>query len=522
MEDSIFKKEPKNLFISTTKRKEHDQTFNDYIRNLSKTKLNNCGGWGVKTQELSERVGIDYEMFRKILNKSKPNQPRDCIIAICAALFMSKFETDKALFYYDDMPRLDDTPGCRDFFIIETLEANCDREYDLTGGVEDINKKLNSYGFSKLRLSNRIKSKEATIISTVSRYDSDYKVKTEISSSRVFYQDSLYELYHPMQYRAISYMRIFEDNTADSILSFENGSDNLLRRYKNKLIPEILDKDSELYGLFSSHIKDSNLRELRRCYEVVFDSRNHGLRKSAKYIDGNIVLFAETYNYTQPERNEYFYAELVKGNFTFTISQKSNFMSLYLDKTEFEKYYPQKQYTNERSGRSFTSVDDLKEFCRKKYYNTPDVELAFTDYFSKLKNALDGLACNLKEGKEYIRRFEECFDDEPWRIYEFYNILEEFECEKFEETWPVCKEEDPFEERYGIDDGIEIGELPGNESFTWIKAQKDEAEFYYNGKKVILREEDLKFAFELGIDDVEDICRLKLYYSDTSKFYEEL
>lgn len=62
-------------------------TFIEYIKMKSKDKLTIDGELGIKTRELAQRVGINYEMFRKILNKTKPNQPRDCIIAICAALF---------------------------------------------------------------------------------------------------------------------------------------------------------------------------------------------------------------------------------------------------------------------------------------------------------------------------------------------------------------------------------------------------------------------------------------------------
>ena len=75
--------------VEKVKRIEHDMVFADYIRLISEKKLSENGDFRVKTRELSERVGIDYEMFRKILNKHKPNQPRDCIIAICAALFCS-------------------------------------------------------------------------------------------------------------------------------------------------------------------------------------------------------------------------------------------------------------------------------------------------------------------------------------------------------------------------------------------------------------------------------------------------
>lgn len=99
--------ENKNKSNSTLKKdekiREHDMTFIEYIKMKSKDKLTIDGEVGIKTRELAQRVGINYEMFRKILNKTKPNQPRDCIIAICAALFLSEYETnDSNLFIFED------------------------------------------------------------------------------------------------------------------------------------------------------------------------------------------------------------------------------------------------------------------------------------------------------------------------------------------------------------------------------------------------------------------------------------
>ena len=82
-----------SMLKKNEKKREHDMTFSDYIRRKSKNKLSIKGDVGVKTKELAQRVGINYEMFRKILNKAKPNQLRDCIIAICVALFLSEYET---------------------------------------------------------------------------------------------------------------------------------------------------------------------------------------------------------------------------------------------------------------------------------------------------------------------------------------------------------------------------------------------------------------------------------------------
>ena len=93
---------------------------------------------------------------------------------------------------------------------------------------------------------------------------------------------------------------------------------------------------------------------------LAFDSRNHGLRQSAKYSKGKIELYSEKYNYIQPERNEYFYGEIIDGTFTFTIQKESRFMERYLSVDDFKKYYPYKK-KEERDYQGLTNFRKTKE-----------------------------------------------------------------------------------------------------------------------------------------------------------------
>lgn len=229
----------------------------------SKDKLTINGELGIKTRELAQRVGINYEMFRKILNKTKPNQPRDCIIAICAALFLSECETNDALFYYDDLPRLDDTPGCRESYIIQTLEGNIGRLDELkfvnqmddlkflNQSVAEVNKTLQSKGFSELRLSNKIKSKESKIVVQSDEEVDKYSLTTEIRSDRFSFQDSLCEKYHPNQYRVETQMKIMYPENMRCLLKYD-GRANFLTKYEKdgegfRNIPKIVNENSELF-----------------------------------------------------------------------------------------------------------------------------------------------------------------------------------------------------------------------------------------------------------------------------------
>lgn len=522
--DSIFKK---NIITKQEESLKHDQTFIDYIKTLSKTKLNSKGEDWVKTKELSKRVGIRYDMFRKVLNKSKPNQPRDFIIAICAALFLSEMETNKALFYYDDLPRLDDTVGCRDYYIIQTLEGNLGREHDkdfINKGVEEVNKTLVNYGFSPLRLRNKDKSKEQDI-----KPDNEPKArvidtKTIIRSIRFEYLSSLCDTYHPYQYQARTEMYIEGVKGEKYIL----GVDNIQNEFKILTNREpyfhIVDKTKNEYNDFLNSLTDSNLRELRNCYEIVYDTRNFNTRESAVYKDGKIIFFAETFNYSQPEKNEYFYGVLIDGNFSFAISKKSNFMRDYLSDEDFKKYFPHKSLKKDFEIQAIKSVEEVQKYCERKYFNNPNEQYIYINYFEKIRKNLDKLKEDLKNGKKFIRDFDDYFDpDEIWTIYERYNLSEKFECVEREKTWPEYKVHDPFAKEYGIiDDDREIGECLGCYVEKWFEPQKESAEFDFNGQKVVLKYDDLKFAFELGINKVDEILKLKMKHPDLTEVIKNI
>ncbi|WP_455447685.1 hypothetical protein [Streptococcus salivarius] len=506
-------------FNSTLKKdekiREHDMTFIEYIKMKSKDKLTIDGEVGIKTRELAERVGINYEMFRKILNKTKPNQPRDCIIAICAALFLSEYETNDALFYYDYLPRLDDTPGCREYYIIQTLQGNRERKDDfkfLHQSVAEVNKTLRYYGFSELRLSNKIKSKESKIVVQSDEKVDKYSITTEIRTNRFSFQDSLCDRYHPNQYRVGTQMTIKYPENMRCQLEYDSRN-NFLIKYEQdgewfRNIPEIVNKDSELFLRYFNIIKDMNLRELRSCYETAFDTRNHGLRQSAKYSKGKIELYSEKYNYIQPERNEYFYGEIMDGTFTFTIQKESRFMERYLSVDDFKKYYPYKMI-EESCHRSFTSLKEIKDYCIREQWDS-DIEWCYVQEFKSMKNHLDGLKNSLIDKKQFIRSYDDYFSGEDqWRIYEYYNVLHEFGVLKTEKQ-EEYKGYDPFAEKNGLDDGLPIGTFLGYHERTWFEPTKNEATVKYKNKTVNIDDSELKLAFELGIDNLEEICSLKL------------
>ena len=73
-----------------------------------------------------------------------------------------------------------------------------------------------------------------------------------------------------------------------------------------------------------------------------------------------------------------------------------------------------------------------------------------------------------------------------------------------------------------MSDGIEIGTYLGENKYVEIVCKKEEAIFEIENKKMILTREDLITAFELGINNIEEVIILKHKISDSKKFTNNL
>ncbi len=92
--------------------------FSKYLKDI---RIKNEKHGEVTTRELAELVGLEYELFRKIINMQKETKKRDCIIAIGAVLYLNSNEANEMLVKYNYMPTLDPN-NPRDDLIIDILE----------------------------------------------------------------------------------------------------------------------------------------------------------------------------------------------------------------------------------------------------------------------------------------------------------------------------------------------------------------------------------------------------------------
>ena len=451
--------------------------FSDYIREKWK-EYNEEYGEEFSTRKLAKLVGINYEMFRKIVNQEKPTKKRDCIIAICFALKFTPGETDEALNKYQYMPALDES-NPRDCFIQALMKKGSGIP------ISELNSRLIQNGFPGLDIHDtRGGRKELT---NAQVFDNQFfvlslKVITQFETHYLYNEvyGSLSTQYDPDHYQSYADMYLI-DHASKHTIRLSTDSDGRLF----SMMPDV-DKTPIIYktiaetGNYKQYyesMEDALSTEKHRLLQILNDTRNYNERASAMVSGDSIIAFAETFNYAIPELNEYYDLSYSHGRYELNVYHHSAFMSYYLPEKIYQKYYG-KKYPEKIE--TYDSVDQLDILIK-----TPGL---FSDEairyrmrkraFVKLQAMIDELLCKIKKHEVYIRNPENRFEN-PADILRFYNLEKKYNCK--------------YEEEYG-----DIFESDENADFTL-----DE------GITVSLSIDDLLEAYYLGLNDVAEICRIK-------------
>ena len=451
------------------------KSFSEFIKSKRQLEVSSIGKKYLTTSELAERLNIGYQQFRKMLNNSKPIKKRDCIIAICAALRLNAEDTNEALVDYHCMPSLD-VYNSRDDLLIDILENQL--ENPLT--IEQINDRLIRNGFQELDIIDHRQKKIAS-----KKKDLPYRIlkKTvkNYNSSDIFYgdqYDSLSTEYSTDHYRCFAEMWL-DDEKNKKVYQLHAGTDGT---YSLRVNGDIFDSKSfdkvEDTGIFEDYFLEAEAmakRELKNMLSILNDTKNYQERISAGICDDFMHVYAETYNYIVPELSEYYLFEYVCGHEKLTVLRKSEFMRHYMSEREYYSCYGD---VEPEVIAEYNSLDELRGKAeeKKRNYMLHSIRLR---YFKKLKEKADHLIEELKGRRIYIRHLQYIFDDID-RVCQVYGVEKEFDCV--------------------LDDEFK----------DMMYARKDAVEFKIDKKeKVIITIDDLHRAYELGFNDIEEICRVK-------------
>lgn len=426
--------------------------------------------------EIAKKLDIKKDMLQKRINKQKPAKERDFVIALCAILGMNSFDTNDALQAYSYDMHILDTDNSRDDLIIDYLE---ELEED-PGSVTDLNLCLAAEGFPVLHIIDsrgKNKSNEETRDITIDR--SRILRRTD----RIYdygnrYESSLKHRYDSGVECETSYMLRNQDDSRRYVLTACTGKALRLETWGNGVghlgsaIYNLPTEAGEMEPYFRELLKTVKKRT-EAVYETQFDTRNYRSRLAANLKHDRIHIFYEEYNYSAPERNEYYLMEYVDGRLQLSIAKQSMFMEEYLDAATFAQRYKKKKANR----RTYVSLQEIQSFLNDPNipsYNREILSMRRMTFERLQKKVLECLD-DIRQGREYVRDYKDIFDL-PGQVISFYGLEKEFACYK-----------------------DEMGELI---------TDRETATVLVEGKTISITLDLLEQAFTLGFDNIVQIARV--------------
>ena len=450
----------------------------------------------ITRKELEHRMGINWSSLHKVLNGTRRKAAtRDYIIAVCSQLQMSVEETNVALYKYG-FPVLyrshyneDDYEFYkRDQLLI--LLLNKSKQNRCT--IDKINKILLDSNLQVLDLPNRKEKKE----------ESQYLIavrNNKIVTSNDYFNayDSLETLHSLDMYDCISNMYIEHRKSGERFkLQYSTNSNYCLYPIDDGLVKYLNFKtfkkscESEEYETYFSLLKTNNEQVLNELYKKVDDTKNYKERVSASFENNRLNVFAEGYSYLIPEIDEYLFVTYSEGEFEYSLSKKSRFLRYSLKKDRYEDIFKNTEKEIQFRTNDVGQVKSLYLKYSKKYYDIGDyVVKEIMKQFIYLKEEVEKRVSDLKNVRKFIRNSNYIYDmSYEYNICNFMGLLDYFSFE--------C-----------IDEVAELYQLMTDE-------------FEYEG--VAVTYDDVKYAFELGMNNIKEIYEAKIRYGNIKNIIDTL
>lgn len=453
------------------------QSFSDFIKDKRKLELGSSGKKSMTTRELADRLDINYEQFRKILNMNKPTKKRDCIIAICATLRLDSDDTNEALVLYRYMPTLD--PGNpRDDLLIDILEEQLSNP--LT--IDQINQRLIRNGFPELDIIDH----RPSVKPTSGKKNMPYKLlkkQVRTFTDELFYgdqYDSLETEYDTFRYHCVADMWLNDEKNRVVYKLTSGTSDGYYLEKHGKGVFDVkaykdLDEASDFKDYFLELSAMAN-HELKKMLATLNDTKNYRERIGAGIQNDAFYIFAETFNYLVPETGEYYLYEKIGSDVRLSVYKNSAFMRCYMSEQIYQNTFGKKD--NELII-LYTSTDEIEQAIKTAKHNDVSLLRCRLRNFKHLSELATSLKQNIVDRRKFIRRLDYIYDDRD-RVCQFFEVDKEFQC--------------TLDSEYG----------------DMMTAGVDAVDFQFDDcGKVHITLEDLYTAFELGFTNINEICRVK-------------
>lgn len=449
-------------------------------------------------EELSESMGIKWTSLHKVLNLSrKETATRDYIIAVCSQLRLNDEETNKALNLYGFPVLVGNTfkDGeiekyfARDDLLINIL-YDIENEKDT---IDEINLKLMSANFPKLNIPGRIEKNTIEPPYIIS----DIKNRLYVSSSYFDQYNSLETVNSIDTYTCYSYMFIkrkedeavfklvYKRNSKYSIYKVEKGELDYLsvKHFKKPT-------ESNEYKPYFSMLKSSNNVAIKNLKSKLNDTKNFKERISASFVNNQLRVFTEAYNFSLPELNEYLFVNYSDGKYEYKLYEDSMFLKYSLKEEKYIHEFKAKNIEPEFETNNFDEIEKkYLEYSLKKHDVGEYIVKDIVAQYQKLKTNLESFISYIKNKKRYIRNARYIFEENiEYNICCYMGLVDFFNF-------------DLVDSEYGI------YELVSHE---------------FSYKDVIITFDDVENAFELGMDGIDEIYAAKKKYESIENILKSL
>ena len=461
-----------------------------------------CDNQGISKEELLNRMGLtSWEEIKKRLNGQRPLD-RDFLIALFSQLQLSVKTTNYALniaelpllYSGEDPNDKNPTINKRDRLIIAKLNESVKELVS----INEINQSLSRQGSSPLRIRGR-----KAVDYQCDYYVIETKLKVDYEEAKLgMYESSLERLYDVDLYPIVASSLVKHNDQEDYFIfkayndecslfqCSENGTiTSFIKNYKS-----IEDADLSLRPIFND-LKNLLAIEKKKILTQFDDTKNYGVRTSAKYISGSIHVFAEKFDFSIPERNEYFFLDYHDGQYDFSISNKSQFYYCHLGDNKYKSIF---RHYDSKILYSSHDKDEIKSYLEytcglngSKILSTKRI-----DSFNNLILETEKLINRLKDGIIFIRDINYLFEEPEidYNVCSYYNIQDKFDFYLMDKNAPI--------DFY----------LPGVQESTFV----------FEGKEVLINLDDVRKAFSYGLSTIDDICLVKIKYGSIENLINNL
>lgn len=462
---------------------------------------------GITQEELVKRMGLSsWEVIKKRLNHQRPLN-RDFLIALLSQLqlntSMANYILNMAefplLYSGEDRNGMDSADDSvinkRDKILIAKLEESTTNLVS----IDEINQSLIRQGSSPLKIKGRRNTD----------YSDDYYVlktrtKVDYDEAHLFIMcaNSLGVLYDVDLYPIVASALVKHNNSGDYfVLKMRNNYCSLFRCDEHGMITgdsksfkSIADTDLLLRPIFND-LENLIAIEKKKIMSQFDDTKNYNVRISTKYFSGSYHVFAEKFDFSIPEKNEYFFLDYHDGQYNFSISNKSQFFYYYLGEDKYKSFF---RFYNPKILYSSNSVDKIKSYLENASRSTVTRRLSSKriETFNNLILEAENLINELKNESRYILDIYS-FLDEPdidYTVCAYYNILDKFD----------------------------FIQMDNNDITDVYLPRVQESAFVVDDKEILVSLNDVRKAFSYGLPTINDICSVKLKYGSIENLINNL